>query len=418
LDILQEQIARSLGSGPRFLHGLAGTGKTLILLFHSKLAYTKANAQNKKIKILFLCWNISLAQYLRHVFDAFNFPVFAGNRDSKVEIMHFAAFARKLLYKTPGVRFPRTINNPNFDQELTEALHDVYVDFHDRYDIVYVDEVQDFQKDWIKFIFDNLLIGEPKDRNLILAGDYAQQVYKYRDFARTSGFTWKSLGIPMVGRAKNLYKIFRNSARVYSFARAFIGDISNLYKNETDEDIQISFAPKRGFDPQLIQCDTIKDQIDKVVDILSRLDEHNYSPRNAMILYRGKTYNKYPLIEELRKKLDKAGIPNQWITEDSTTKATFKWKEESVKISTVHSAKGMDSPVVIVLAAEAFKENKNSEDDEEKILYVALTRAREFIMVLHTEEKGQVQRLKNAMKEYKKHRKQILGLEKLSNEPI
>ncbi len=404
LDIQQEQIAKSLGSGPRFLHGIAGTGKTLILLFYAKLLASNSTALGQPKRQLILCWNISLAQYMRHAYNKIQLP-----GGGEVEIMHFSAFARRLIYGTPGVRFPKP-SDPDFDTKLTQALQWVKVPKDEKYDTVYIDEAQDFQKDWIKFIFDNLLDGPPKERNLIIAGDYAQHIYKYRDFARSSGFTWKSIGIPMIGRTKTLKKIYRNSARVWSYAAAFLGDISKYYKNSSST--KIEFAPKRGFDPQLLKCASLDEQIDKVVEIVSRLSEHKYSPRNAMILYRWSNYRGYPIVNNLLSRLESKGIPYQWITEDNTTKATFDWAEDSVKISTVHSAKGMDAPVVIILGAETFRENADNMNDEVKLLYVALTRAREFLMVLYTEETQLVQRLQSAMSLYREYRGKILAVER------
>ncbi|RPJ75696.1 MAG: hypothetical protein EHM20_08520 [Alphaproteobacteria bacterium] len=408
LDIFQEQVAKSLGTGPRFLHGIAGTGKTLILLFHAKLMSANGLASGQSPKILVLCWNISLAQYMRHAYRSIQIP-----NTGEIEIVHFSAFARRIIRSSPGIYFPRS-TDPDFDTKLTETLSRVKINPIQKYDIVYIDEAQDFQKDWIKFIFDNLIFGQANDKNLVIAGDYAQHIYKYRDFAESSGFTWKSIGIPMVGRTRTLKKIYRNSARVWSFAAAFMGDINRYYQE--DKETKIEFAPKRGFDPQLIKCESIEEQIDKAVDIVSRLSEQGYSPRNAMILYRWATHKGYPLIQNLVAKLNQKGICNQWITEDNEKKATFEWGEESVKISTVHSAKGMDAPVVIILGAEAFRQNDDNFDDEEKLLYVALTRAREFLVVLHTGNSGMVPKLTDAMKDYKKYRKQIVELEKLANE--
>ena len=408
LDIYQEQIAKSLGKGPRFLHGIAGTGKTLILLFHAKMTSANNRALGIRSKSLILCWNISLAQYMRHAYSKIQIE-----GADQVEIMHFSAFARRLLRRHPGVRFPKA-GDPDFDDKLTRALESIPISEDEKYDTIYIDEAQDFQKDWIKFIFDKMLRGEPKERNLIIAGDYAQHIYKYRDFSRSSGFTWKSIGIPMVGRTRTLKKIYRNSARVWSYAAAFLGNIGRYYDGTTN----IEFAPKRGFDPQLIKCSSIDEQIDKAVDIVSKLSEHNYSPRNAMILYRWSHYKGYPVVENLIARLQEKGVPYQWITEDNVKKATFDWAEESVKISTVHSAKGMDAPVVIILGAEAFRERADNMNDEEKLLYVALTRAREFLVILYSGATPMIERLEKAMSVYRKYRSKILFLEKKAREGL
>jgi len=402
LDVYQEQVAKSLGSGPRSLQGIAGTGKTLILLFHAKLSSANALALGKHPRILFLCWNISLAQYMRHAYKAIQIPN-AGD----IEIVYFCGFARRLL-KPFGIQFPNP-RGGDFEAKLTMALSQVRVVPSFKYDAIYIDEAQDFQKEWIKFIFENLLKGDPSDRSLIVTGDYAQHIYKHRDFVEISGFTWKSIGIPMVGRTKTLKKIYRNSARVWSFAAAFMGDIYKYY--EDDKETKIEFAPKRGFDPLLVDCSSIEEQVDKAVEIISRLAENGYSPRNAMVLYRWPVYRGYEFIKDLKSKLEKKNIHSQWISENNEKKATFDMAEDSVKISTAHSAKGMDAPVVIILGAEKFGADDESIDDEEKLLYVALTRAREFLAILYTGNTGMIPRLTIAMTEYKKYRKQILELE-------
>jgi hypothetical protein len=410
LDLAQEQVAKSLGDGPRFLHGIAGTGKTLILLFHAKLYSANSLASGHPRKVLILCWNISLAQYMRHAYQAMQVPD-AG----EVEIVHFSGFVRRLV-QAAGRRFPSS-RRRDFDLRLTEALNELEIAPEQAYDMVYVDEAQDFQKEWIEFIFNKLLRGKPEKRNLVIAGDDAQHIYKHRDFSSAAGFTWKSIGIPMVGRTRILKKIYRNSARVFSFASAFAGTIAEYYDGGNKS--KIEFAPKRGFDPQLIHCPDLDCQIDKAVELIQRLADDGYSPRNAMVLYRWASLRGFPLIPALLSKFEEKSIPYQWITEDNDKKATFQWAEESVKISTVHSAKGMDAPLVILLGAEAFGNgDPQGQDDEEKLMYVALTRARENLTVLYTREDGLVPQLQSAKEQYKKYRKRILAAEEQANREV
>lgn len=410
LDLAQEQVAKSLGDGPRFLHGIAGTGKTLILLYHAKLYSANGLASGQPRKILVLCWNISLAQYMRQAYGSMQVP-----NAGEVEIIHFSEFARRLV-QASGLRFPAS-KSRDFDAHLTDTLNKLEIPPEGVYDMIYVDEAQDFQKEWIEFIFNKLLRGKPSRRNLIIAGDDAQHIYRNRDFSNAQGFTWKSIGIPMVGRTKILKKIYRNSARVFSFALAFNNTIGDYYDGRAKT--KIEFAPKRGFDPQLIHCPDLGCQVARTVELIQRLKDDGYSPRNAMVLYRWANVRGAPLLQPLLSRLDEVKIPYQWITEDNTKKATFQWAEESVKISTVHSAKGMDAPAVILIGAETFlSKDSSSLDDEEKLMYVALTRAREILTVLYTHEDGLVPRLQSAMELYKKYRKRILAAENQANREL
>ena len=54
MDIEQEQLARGLGEGHRVIHGVAGSGKTLILGYRSEVL---ADLLNKPV--LVLCFNIT-----------------------------------------------------------------------------------------------------------------------------------------------------------------------------------------------------------------------------------------------------------------------------------------------------------------------------------------------------------------------
>jgi superfamily I DNA and RNA helicase len=373
------------------LRGIAGTGKTLILLYRAKL--DAANDEN--IRILILCWNTALANYMRQAYNQFQFEA-----KGKVEIVHFTDFAHNLL----GFRGEpeEGWDNPAFVSRFNKKK----IGVEDRYDAIYIDEAQDFRQEWIEYIFNNLIKGEPKERNLIIAADDAQRVYKQRNFS------WANLlGIPMSGRSKILRTIYRNSARVWVFSAYLLEDKAS-YSAEAQG--KLRFAEKGGYDPQLIECKNMSAQIDKAIEIIRKLIKKGKAARNVLILYRHKVVpgSQYPLVEELIRKLADAKIPNNWFAEDGGTKRSFNWNEDSVKISTVHSGKGMDSPVVIVLGAETFSPSfANDEYDETRLMYVALTRAREFLVVLHSGDRGLVPQLLHCQEEYLKHYDAITQLE-------
>lgn len=391
LSLDQEDIAKSIGEGPRLLRGIAGTGKTLILLYRAKLS--AANQEN--IRILILCWNTALANYMRQAYSQFQLEA-----KGRVEIMHFTDFAHNFL----GFRGDPVEgwDNPAFMMRFDDKK----VKAEDLYDAVYIDEAQDFRQEWIEYIFNNLIKGEPKERNLIIAADDAQRVYKQRDFS------WNNLlGIPMTGRSKILRTIYRNSARVWIFS-AFLLEDKASYKAEAQD--KLRFAEKGGYDPQLIECKNMAAQIDKAIEIIKKLIKKGKAARNVLILYRHKILpgSQYPLVDELKRKLTEAQILHNWFAEDGGTKRSFDWSEDTVKISTVHSGKGMDSPVVIVLGAETFSPSyANDEYDETRLMYVALTRAREFLVVLYSGDRGLVPQLLHCQEEYSKRRDAIIQLE-------
>lgn len=405
LSLDQEQIAKSLGEGPRLLRGIAGTGKTLIMLYRAKLL--AANDPEGKLRILILCWNISLANYMRQAFERLNIQA----EGKQVVIKHFADFCRGFL--------KRPLNEEFDDPAFTQALLRVQVSQAEQYDAIYIDEAQDFRKEWIEFLYHHLLRGtEPAARNLLIAADDAQRIYPKRDFSwsdlaeaeetprlRQQGqFKWSSIGIPMRGRTKILKTIYRNSARVWIFAAFLLGDEASYVQKSAEK---VRFSAKGGFDPQLVECTDPMAQIEEAVKIIKRVTSAGYAARNILILYRHRTAAGFSWVETLLTRLERENIPHQWIAEGQETKSTFEWEANTVKISTVHSAKGMDSPIVIVLGAETFVEKPDQ--DETRLMYVALTRAREFLVVLHSGDKGLVPQLHACQEKYLKFRDQIIN---------
>jgi superfamily I DNA/RNA helicase len=117
------------------------------------------------------------------------------------------------------------------------------------------------------------------------------------------------------------------------------------------------------------------------------------------------------LIDQLLKELDRKKLPYRWISEDVEAKSSFHWAEDTVKISTAHSAKGMDAPKVIILSAESFDDNNREGTDDTKLLYVAMTRAREELVVFHTGDSGLVPELQRCMKLYKQNLGRLIKFE-------
>jgi superfamily I DNA and RNA helicase len=63
LDLRQERNAHSLGEGHRIVYGVAGSGKTVILIARARLV-----AQDPDKQVLILCFNRALAEYFQRLF--------------------------------------------------------------------------------------------------------------------------------------------------------------------------------------------------------------------------------------------------------------------------------------------------------------------------------------------------------------
>ena len=87
MDLQQEQLARSLGDGHRVIHGVAGSGKTMILGYRAEYL---AKAQPSPKPILVLCFNEPLAVKLDATFKA------KGLAD-RVHAIHFHRWCHRQL---------------------------------------------------------------------------------------------------------------------------------------------------------------------------------------------------------------------------------------------------------------------------------------------------------------------------------
>ena len=388
----QEEAAKNMGDGPRLLEGIAGTGKTLVLLYRAKLI--ASNPEPPYSKILVLCWNTALANYMQQVYDQFPIDVDPNN---KVPIRHFSRFVRELLELPDDPFFTENRGKEREkDEEVTKMLDEYHPKESDMYDYIYVDEAQDFTKEWIEFLYHKLLNGESDKKNMIIAADNAQKIYENR------GVNFENLNVPIqVEEKKFLKTIYRNSARVWMFSAFLLEEKAFSVQNSPEK---LAFSEKGGIDPQLFKCEDTAGQIKKIIQVIKDIKEDGNALRNILILCWRKSD-----AEEMKQKLDSENLEADLISRDSRSKRDFDWAAKSIKISTIQSAKGMDSPVVFILLGES----NSSIVTEEKIktLYVGMTRAKEYLAITYSGSKGLVPNVKKCQRDYVKYYKSIIEME-------
>ena len=218
MDAQQEQLARSLGDEHRIIHGVAGSGKTMILGFR---AMQLARTMNRPI--LVLCYNKTLAARLDQLI---------GERglSDKVQVYNFHKWCRKMLTAYH-------VNLPHMDQanadspkkggkEFFKQMVQGVIDGVDRgqiprfqYGAVLVDEGHDFEPDWYKLIVQMI---DPNTNSLLVLYDDAQNI---NGSASRRKFTWKSLGVQAQGRTTILKLNYRNTLEILAVARNFANEL-------------------------------------------------------------------------------------------------------------------------------------------------------------------------------------------------
>ena len=377
MDSQQEQLARSLGDEHRVIHGVAGSGKTMILGFRAMQL-----AREFSKPILVLCYNKTLAARLEQLI---------GERGlgDKVQVYNFHKWCRKMLvaYNEP---LP-----PGSGKSFVEALPPAVIAGVDRgqiprfqYGAVLIDEGHDFEPDWYKLIVQMI---DPATNSLLVLYDDAQNIYGNADRRKIS---WKSLGVQAQGRTTILKLNYRNTLEILSVARVFANEL--LDSRDDDGDGVPLIAPesagRRGALPELVRTDTARAQLDVLIARLRDEHAHGRPYSDMAVLFRNQWEG-----EKLHEALQRIDIPSRLA--DSTGKQTLFVVEDSVKLVTMHSSKGLEFPFVIIPGLGSLPKPGQSEADEARLLYVAMTRATEHLLLIHHDDSVFSKRIRDSINE-------------------
>jgi superfamily I DNA/RNA helicase len=75
-------------------------------------------------------------------------------------------------------------------------------------------------------------------------------------------------------------------------------------------------------------------------------------------------------------KLDSYGVP--WVEHDD---ASYASAPDKVTLITMHSAKGLEFPLVIIPSAQKVRQAAKTDEQEAKLLYVDMTRATQELVI-------------------------------------
>ncbi|MRT03055.1 DEAD/DEAH box helicase [Ewingella americana] len=356
MDLQQEVLARNLGEGHRVIHGVAGSGKTLILLY--RCLYL---AEMTERPVLVLCFNIILANYIREC-------IADRGLSHKVHVYHFHDWCR-----IAARRFNLSVSREGmfFDNCFTalESAVESGVVTDSGYDAVLVDEGHDFDRRWLSLIarlFDNA------SRSLLLMYDDAQSLYR-RETALN--FSLASVGIQAQGRTSVLRVNYRNPRRILNFAYAFSRDYFDKHHNQEVPLVLPEACGEDGNIPAIVQCHSAEDEARRVVSWLK--GNYKVTGRWGDIAVLCPAQFSADRLTEL---LALQGIPTV-ISFTPADKKSYSHRADAVHLLTFQSSKGLEFPFVAVINASFV--HKAAEDESVAIpaLYVAFTRATRSLMV-------------------------------------
>lgn len=371
MDLQQEQLSRNLGEGHRVVHGVAGSGKTMILGFRAlQLAQTMTKP------ILVLCFNVSLAANLRHY-------VAAKNIEHKVQVYHFHDWCGQQI-KTFHCDVPKG-DAPYFERQVTAVIQAVEKSQIPRaqYGAVLIDEGHDFESEWLQLVTQMV---DPDTDSLLLLYDDAQSIYKKQG---TLDFSLSSVGIKARGRTTILKLNYRNTREILEFAYKFAQEF--ISESESDEDHIPVIAPESaggtGPAPVFRLFEQQSEELDYVIRCVNKWLGAGHAPNEIAIVVSG---NK--MAEMLAEHLDKAEIPNLCMV-GKEKKAAYNPDLPLVSVLTIHSSKGLEFETVVLVGVDRIQFVAEELMDQVKLLYVGMTRAKTQLLITASGDTVFTQRL-------------------------
>lgn len=255
-------------------------------------------------------------------------------KNNKVDFDDYAIFCLHIIN-----------NNPYWEPPFTHVI---------------IDEAQDLSK--AQMIVITKLVSQVT-QNITIIADAAQKIYK-------SGFTWKDLGLDLRGnKTIVLKKNYRNPEYIARAAHSLL----QKEKDKSDfTDIVINVT--HGEKPVVGYFDDLYQQLNYLkVELQKHKSTKNIA--STIILHRN-----HRGVNEISTFLNNNGFQ----TEILKTNAPVNYNNESVKICTMHSIKGLEFDYVFIMDLKegiipSYNELTEGECDisvERRLLYTCMTRAK------------------------------------------
>lgn len=365
MDNTQEYIVRNLGDGHRVIHGVAGSGKTLLLEYFAK----KRAAEEFQKPILVMCFNTMLSSILRK------------RLPKNVDVFYFYEWCDKIKreYGISGKDDEMSVADDVCRAILQRGV------LNGAYSSILIDEGHDFKSEQLKALVKTV---DPDTNSLLLFYDDAQNI---RD-TQNLKFPLKSVGIKAQGRTTILRINYRNTQEILSVAFNFYQQFIAVNDIEDGEDGALNreiFADEEqkiplirpvksgrasGIVPILRLCQSADEECQYIAKTIDNWLKAGVLRGDIAVLYFNK---KSQLGDELKAVLEKEGISAQCLN-NPKAKKEFVYQSDKITLSTVTASKGSEFSHVILAGLGDFKMETlklNKLESSVRQIYVGMTRA-------------------------------------------
>lgn len=391
----QELIISKVGQ--QKAKGTAGSGKTCVLAKRAVNALKRIeNEYNYQPKIIILTYNITLKNYIHdrisEVREDFNWGNFF--------ITNYHDFIRQELNNLGiKINIPEDFNEWDSDDRSTYLETNYYsnvdlfrenIDKIHQYPVIFIDEIQDYKKEWVEIIKKIYL---QNNGEYVVFGDEKQNVYERIMEEDKKPYT----GIP--GAWNLLKQSFRLSSKIANlasnFQQEFFRDKYEVEKVEINEQNIISssehieYIPLALFSVKQI-VNLIQEKINQYnihpndiaiqsakVDLLRKIDysfRNNYNLKTTRIF---ETQEIYQILAQENPNYNQ--LKNLLEIIRKNKKHHFWMNSGNSKFSTIHSFKGWEIDTLFLLIE---KESKETPFMTDELIYTAITRCRNKLFII------------------------------------
>jgi superfamily I DNA/RNA helicase len=360
--------------------GVAGCGKTTILAQRAINAHERHQGQ-----VLILTFNITLRHYIRDTISRLR-----GGDQDHYDVINYHAFISNQLNNC-GIDLSSKLEHlseaQRADLDFIYGMKSLFAGvMTEKYLTILIDEVQDYAPEWIKLVRDCFLAD---DGEMVMFGDQSQNIYNRPTDSRESPIV---LGFGSWVKLKKSYRSEGDSPLLQLFNSFQMWHLIGKYP---DSEIVEAKAAEASLHLDLLIYETYGTAFDPVA-IIEKIQRyiHRYQlhpndiaivsskvewliPLNETLKQTEKTKVMFEEAQELDVIAAIAGRDSLQFREEIKTirrrkKAFFMQNSGLIKLSTIHSFKGLEAQTVFCIIAP---------EDEAEMIYTGMTRARRNLVI-------------------------------------
>ncbi|MHA1325282.1 MAG: NERD domain-containing protein [Candidatus Helarchaeota archaeon] len=367
LDRDQERLAQNLGAGHRLFFGVAGSGKTVLLIARARYLALR----HPDWRILILCYNRLLAKYLQRLVipqDYGNIEIYTFHKWAKDTIMA-AGFPYNAMYNQEWENCKE--KSVFFTEFVPKLLLDVLnLTKSAKYEAILIDEAQDFEASWFKPIMQGL---NPETNSLLITCDGLQSIYDRKKYH------WSDVGIRAQGRTKKLQKSYRNPREIGRLAAYVLPKNLQELIGTRDEFLETREYIRPG---GLVEFAIKEDRTAEYVFIIDKIKAYLQKGWDILVIFR-KNLKKEHYNHEFISLLN----ANNLIWTDLSNRKEI---TGHIILGTPQGTKGLESDVVCIPEIDTYYRST-----DQQLLYVGMTRALRSLILTASKETPLVKSLLN-----------------------